>query len=592
MKSMAKKIFTLISKILNRLKLREKIIGLFIFFVILPLIVVDSILIYRIVLEEKTESIREAKTIEAAIVNYFEETITTCHNISTSVNQNSKVGEILGKKYDSTYEYYENYHKMAENYFFQTLVRFNNMRVKLYTSNDTVVGGGYVGRIDDIKDTDWYREYKNSDSDYIFMCDFDFSKGYKESRRRLCYVGKLNYNNNPYENFIRIDLDYSTVSRELERLGGTEAVYVCDKDTILFSSKGNNDLNTPYFKMKSYGKDSYIANVNGLGNINKIVIDEGRESTLKYLYDNRFLFIVMIIISAILPAFVLYVINYSIVDRIEKLNRVFGKRENDELVKVESPDGCDELSDLMENYNRMVDEVNRLIQIVFKDRLKEQEMDIARQNAELLALHSQINPHFMFNALESIRMHSLIKGESETAEMVQKLALMERQYVNWDSDMIMIEQEITSVEAYLVLQKYRFGDKLKYEISVDDKLKGYRVPKLTIVTFVENACVHGMENKTSECWVFVRVHMKEKHLVIEVEDTGNGMSEEARNEIIEKSKTINLEDLKNAGSVGIYNALLRLKMTMSNEYKFDIESEEGIGTMIQIQIPVIEEREK
>lgn len=586
------RVFSKIDKVLNRLKLREKIFGLFIFCVILPLITVDGVIIHRVLEGERQESIREAEGIAETIINYVQDDITTCHNIATSVNQNYRVGEILGKTYDTTFDYYENYHKMSENYFFQTLVRFNNMKVKLYTSNDSVVSGGYVGKISDISDTNWYREYSTSEDGYIFGCDYDESLGYSESRRRVFYVGKLSYNNNPYENFIRIDIDYSTVTRKLKRLWQSDSVYICSDKYILFSSEGNNNLNSPYPEINIDDNGMYVKDVVNLGNIKKIIVGSDKGTTFMYLYNNKHLLLILFVISILLPAFVLYEINYSIVYRIEKLNSVFGKRENDELVRVESPDGSDELGNLMKSYNVMVNEVNSLIQIVYKERLKEQEMSIARQNAELLALHSQINPHFMFNALESIRMHSLIKGEEETAEMVQKLALMERQYVNWDSDMISILQEVTSVEAYLGLQKYRFGDKLKYEINIEDDCKDQLIPKLTVVTFVENACVHGMENKTSECLVFIRVYKKDDDMIIEVEDTGNGISEDKLNDITEKSKTVNIDDLKSDKHVGIYNALLRLKMTMSEGYKFDIESEEGIGTLIQITIPVNREEEK
>ena len=91
-------------------------------------------------------------------------------------------------------------------------------------------------------------------------------------------------------------------------------------------------------------------------------------------------------------------------------------------------------------------------------------MDIARQNAELLALYSQINPHFLFNALESIRMRSILKDEHETADMVEKLAIMERQNVDWSTDTNTVKRELDFVEAYLSLQKYRFGDRLSYRI--------------------------------------------------------------------------------------------------------------------------------
>ena len=580
------RLHNIIDKGLNSLQLREKIIGLFLFCVILPLITIDGIIINNILREEKIESLREAEKVADTIVNYGEDIINTCHNIATSVDQNYRVGEILGQTYETTFDYYDNYHKMSENYFFQTLTRFNNMKVKLYTSNDTVVSGGYVGRTSDIDDTEWFNDFINSGDKYTFRCDFDTSSGVTESKRRIFYFGKLSFKNCPFDTFIRIDLNYSTVSSEITRLCNLESVYICADDEMIFSSEGYNNLNTPYPKFEKNNENYYVRDVTNLGNITQIAVKIKSATSLKYLFDNKIIIVLLLAISLLLPAFVLYKINNSIVYRIKKLDQVFGKRENDELVRVDNPEGSDELGNLMFNYNQMVDQVNNLIKIVYKERLKEQEMSIARQKAELLALHSQINPHFMFNALESIRMHSLIKGEIETAEMVEKLALMERQYVNWDSDMISIEQEVSAVEAYLLLQKYRFGDKLKYEISIEESCKKRLIPKLTVVTFVENACVHGMENKTSECFVYLRVYNKNNDFIIEVEDTGNGIDDERLNEIREKAKTINIEDLKSDKHIGIYNALLRLKMTMGDKYRFDIESEEGIGTLIQIIFPM------
>ena len=580
------RLHNIIDKGLNSLQLREKIIGLFLFCVILPLITIDGIIINNILREEKIESLREAEKVADTIVNYGEDIINTCHNIATSVDQNYRVGEILGQTYETTFDYYDNYHKMSENYFFQTLTRFNNMKVKLYTSNDTVVSGGYVGRTSDIDDTEWFNDFINSGDKYTFRCDFDTSSGVTESKRRIFYFGKLSFKNCPFDTFIRIDLNYSTVSSEITRLCNLESVYICADDEMIFSSEGYNNLNTPYPKFEKNNENYYVRDVTNLGNITQIAVKIKSATSLKYLFDNKIIIVLLLAISLLLPAFVLYKINNSIVYRIKKLDQVFGKRENDELVRVDNPEGSDELGNLMFNYNKMVDQVNNLIKIVYKERLKEQEMSIARQKAELLALHSQINPHFMFNALESIRMHSLIKGEIETAEMVEKLALMERQYVNWDSDMISIEQEVSAVEAYLLLQKYRFGDKLKYEISIEESCKKRLIPKLTVVTFVENAYVHGMENKTSECFVYLRVYNKNNDFIIEVEDTGNGIDDERLNEIREKAKTINIEDLKSDKHIGIYNALLRLKMTMGDKYRFDIESEEGIGTLIQIIFPM------
>ena len=119
-----------------------------------------------------------------------------------------------------------------------------------------------------------------------------------------------------------------------------------------------------------------------------------------------------------------------------------------------------------------------LIQTTYVDKLKQQEMDIARQNAELLALQSQINPHFLFNALESIRMHSLLKNEMETAEMVEHLAVMQRVNVDWHSDLVSVREEIKFVEAYLKLQKYRFGERLSYSLDISPACYDVVLPKL------------------------------------------------------------------------------------------------------------------
>lgn len=104
-----------------------------------------------------------------------------------------------------------------------------------------------------------------------------------------------------------------------------------------------------------------------------------------------------------------------------------------------------------------------------------------------------------------------MKEENETADMVEKLAIMQRQYVDWGNDSVEIEQELEFVKAYLSLQKYRFGDRLNYNLEIDPECAQIRIPKLTIVTFVENACVHGIESKASPGWIFVRAYKRKNN---------------------------------------------------------------------------------
>ena len=322
----------------------------------------------------------------------------------------------------------------------------------------------------------------------------------------------------------------------------------------------------------------------------QIYILKPETDVLKELWNNMPLIALLILTNAILPWWLMRELNLSLTIRIEQLSQIFDNVGDEELSRIDKISGSDEISRLMENYNRMAVRTNDLIQTVYKDRIKEQQMDIARQNAELLALHSQINPHFLFNALESIRMHCILRNELEIAEMVEKLAVMERQNVDWATDTVEIRKEMEFVEAYLGLQKYRFGDRLSYELEVDETCLGINIPKLTVVTFVENACIHGIENKTTKGWIFVRIYMEEqegvRELSIEVEDTGSGMDEEEQQKLFEMMLNASIDRLREKGRVGMVNACLRLKMVTDNRVKFALESEKGVGTLVQIRIPL------
>ena len=204
---------------------------------------------------------------------------------------------------------------------------------------------------------------------------------------------------------------------------------------------------------------------------------------------------------------------------------------------------------------------------------------------ELRALQSQVDPHFLFNVLESIRMHCVLKKENETAAMVERLAILERQNVEWNTDDTTIEEEVSFIKAYLELQKYRFGDRLSYEIDVSKECQSVKIPKLALVTFVENSCVHGVEKKSVPCWIYLRVYWKENCLIMEVEDTGNGMDEDEVKLLNHRMNHVQIDDIRKKKHVGVLNACLRLKMATKDQVSFEMESEKGIGTFLVIRIP-------
>ena len=133
----------------------------------------------------------------------------------------------------------------------------------------------------------------------------------------------------------------------------------------------------------------------------------------------------------------------------------------------------------------------------------------------------------------------------------------------------------------------------KFDIELEDGCGEYSIPRLTLTTFVENACVHGMEGKTSSCWVYVRVYKKQREgenpedmLVMEIEDTGSGMSDEDVAYLNKRMNNCTIDDIKDGSHVGMLNACLRLRMSTGWAARFEIESEMEVGTYITISVPV------
>lgn len=396
------------------------------------------------------------------------------------------------------------------------------------------------------------------------------------------------YHKGQEKSVLKVDLNYSDISRTLINAKYSEVFYVCEEGRILFSNDGKGGMLMPFAKMSEENIDEAGVHkaINVYGSIWDVYVMTPKMDSMALITANLPLILCLICINIFLPVILMYLINQSFTQRIRELDEVFGNVDVEELKQLPRVRGRDEISVLMASYNRMARRMNELIQTEYKNRLRSQEMDIARQKAELLVLRSQINPHFLFNALESIRMHSVLRKEFETADMVQKLALMERQNVEIGHDFVRIREELEFIEAYLELQKYRFGEKLTYEISVEETCKDYWLPKLTLVTFVENACVHGMENKTSASWVFVRVYKENDELVMEVEDTGCGMEEEKCRQFVEEMSHVKIEMLKEKRHVGILNVALRLRLATDDKVRFEMSSEIGVGTLVNISIPL------
>ena len=573
---------------LNRLKLGQKMHLLFFVCVLIPMILTDGFIIYNVqeanMINMRVDTEKTAYTTQYCLNNFLEYPI----NVANNIYRSSVLENFFNEIYPTSADYYTAFYRLHRDQIFDDNLGISGSRVYIYADNKTILNGSGYYRMERAKENEWYPAFEDSQKTstlYFYYGRNNMGSG--SFKRKLTLIMKMDMPSfSGCDKLLAIDLDYSAMARELIDLDLNSDIYICDDEKILLSNRPDFRAQDNYVPFELKSRNAYIYPITLYDRDYKLYVIPKQQSTWQYIIGRSGLLMMFVLVNLILPLLMMRLLGTSITSRILSLEHSFESVEDDELKTIDKVEGNDEITGLIKSYNRMVERMNELMHTVYKDRLQQQENDIARQNAELLALHSQINPHFLFNALESIRMHSLIKKETETAEMVGKLAVMERSYVSWGEDLIPVHREMDFVKAYLLLQKYRFGDRLNYELDIDEDCNDIEIPKLTIVTFVENACLHGVERKAANGWIFVRAYKKDGSLKLEIEDTGEGVNEEMQAAINKQLSEVSLENMKGKKHVGMMNACMRLKLLTKGRASYSIESEEGVGTVMHITIPI------
>ncbi|WP_310601677.1 sensor histidine kinase [Anaerosporobacter sp.] len=582
-----KKLWQRFEEYLDNYNIKMKLLILYVICVLLPLIVTDSVIIYTVIQSAQLSRQHNMENISGAVSYSFFNSIDNASRIGKSIYTNRYVDQFLETEYESPLDYVTSRQSFMKDTLFDSGFGLDSTLITMYSDNETIVSGGEFDKISSVSNSKWYQYLQESGRDQILCFYYDDSKSPAVSaKRKIVFVRKLNFFNSHREKLIKLEIDYSKMVRNLVEMNYDVPIYICLDGKVMLSNTGSSSIVRDFETFTRKAEVGYVEDVSLYGLDLKIYVLNPKVMALTEISSNLPVILLLIVVNVVLPLILVREINHSFTTRLRELSCVFECVEDEKLVEIKTVRGKDEIGSLMRNYNRMAVRTNDLIQTVYLDKLREQEINIAKQKAELLALHSQINPHFMFNALESIRMHSILKKEFETAEMVERLAIMERQNVEWGNDSVEICREMEFVKAYLEIQKYRFGDRLSYMLDVEPEFYEYRIPKLTVVTFVENACVHGIESKTAPGWIFVRVFREQENMCLEIEDTGGGMEESFMEELYDKMVNASIERLQDKGRVGIINACLRLKMVTNEEVRFELEGEKGMGTTVRIWIPL------
>ncbi|GGD49157.1 sensor histidine kinase [Paenibacillus nasutitermitis] len=270
--------------------------------------------------------------------------------------------------------------------------------------------------------------------------------------------------------------------------------------------------------------------------------------------------------------------------RIKALVKKMQSSRNGEFSIIEDTGATDEIGVLTKSFNRMIENLQQSIIENYKVNLTLKDITIKKREAELYALQSQINPHFLFNTLESIRMGLHNKGDQETSSVVLSFSKLFRHLLNWEGDLVGLEEELELVEKYLSIQKYRFQDRISYQIAFPPHLKNTLIPKLTIQPLVENAVKHGIESIGGTALISITVVEGDNDTMqIVVEDNGMGIPPV---KLVAIQRELASEEMKKSGSIGLKNVHDRIALHFGAGYGIAIGGNEPTGTRVVVLLPI------
>lgn len=237
------------------------------------------------------------------------------------------------------------------------------------------------------------------------------------------------------------------------------------------------------------------------------------------------------------------------------------------------------------NMQKYINELNQKVEL--EKKLKEEEVKNERnrvllREAELMALQSQVNPHFMFNTLNIISKIAYTEDADRTATMIGTMSRLMRYSLGKLSKVVTLDQEIANLEEYMFIQKARFGDRLIYIKDIEGDMSDIQIPCLTLQPIVENAIMHGIEGKEEGGYVHLGCRQEGQDVIITVKDNGVGIPADLIDNIL--SRTGKIPHKGHTTGLGINNVKERLELFMNRRDVFEIESEENVGTQVRIRL--------
>ncbi len=445
--------------------------------------------------------------------------------------------------------------------------------------------------------TKWYQRAQQESNIFWELFSKQNRKG--QTEWNLTLVRQIPLGDSPYHAVLLIKLSDTYLQTHILSAEYTTEL-VTDGGLIFYSSKKENygqmtNMDIDYTKRYQSFSGSYWEGTNkvfyGVSTLH-ITLSESKvyiitANTHAYGDINRqtMISVALIVAALVLPATLIFFFTSYFTGRVNRLRDAMKKASNENYDIVAEFAGEDELSDAFKDLQVMVKRIQDKDAKMYAALIKEQKLLNEQQVMEMKMLASQINPHFLYNTLESIRMQALTAGNKEVANSIKMLGKSMRYVLeNTGTSSITLKKELDYVENYLTIQKMRFSGRVNYSLEVEEglDLEKYMILPLLLQPVVENAILHGLEQVEENGQILIRVAKQDEYLQITIRDNGCGMDEEELKALRNKIKE---QKIDTSSSIGLSNINRRIKLCYGETYGMKIDSQEGEGTTIELTLP-------
>ncbi|MDQ0877882.1 two-component system sensor histidine kinase YesM [Paenibacillus sp. V4I3] len=241
----------------------------------------------------------------------------------------------------------------------------------------------------------------------------------------------------------------------------------------------------------------------------------------------------------------------------------------------------DEIGQLSQSFNIMVSKLSDLGYRLYESEIRE-------KNAQISALQSQINPHFLYNTLGSISMYAEIQGNREVVKMTNNLSKLLRYSINSHKSQVPLNMELEHVKGYMAIQQIRFEEKIQFHVNIEPELLSYSVIRFILQPIIENSIVHGIDKGNGYGNIILTGKKQEDNMLITIQDDGAGMSAVQLQNLLDKKFDLASSE-EGTGGHGLMNVHRRIALRYGNQYGIKIESSLQQGTIIFLTLPLIED---